>query len=387
MGQTTTSYQVFPQLAYGESLNPSQSTFMPLAELKQRDADITLLFLSFTGRYIAPVDDPWFSAHQLHLTNSPAALVRETYIRDKPVSTLGCTEQHQVCTSNRKCSPLLGFDQVQDFMSSSMSLTVRQNATADRIMRAVTASSMREVVEGLAVSSTPMLAITETARESTTLSLGLPPYQWQVEANYWHSVAMAQLQRIFVEYGTGQIAAQTDYILPPQTDGEKWICDNLMIRGTAYQSFSVLALALIVGVGTLVILLSLNIENLASWIQTRMKKGLAGRESWDDHDMLGLQLWRKAFEPQPPSRSSSRTVVQKCRQNQSQMWQQPPSRNSSRTAVQTCYQDQKHRSNRINCNILQPSPAPTPDPSRLLHAVSIASYREGFMASSHGSWF
>ena len=115
-----------------------------------------------------------------------------------------------------------------------------------------------------------------------------------------------------MEYDTGQIAAQTDYILPPQADGDRWICDNLMIRGTAYQSFSVLALALIVGFGTLVIFLSLNIENLASWIQVRLNKGWAGRESWDDHDMLGLQLWRKAFEPQPPSRSSSRTVVQKC---------------------------------------------------------------------------
>jgi hypothetical protein len=267
-----------------------------------------------------------------------------------------------------------------------MDLTARQNVTVDRIMKAVTASSMREVVEGLAVSSTPMLAIYETASESTTLSLGLPPNQWQTEANYWHSVAMAQLQRIFVEYGTGQIAAQTDYILLPQTDSERWICDNLMIRGTAFQSFSVLALALIVGVGTLVILLSLNIENLASWIQARMKKVWPGRESWDDHDMLGLQLWRKAFEPQQPSRSSSRTVVQKDHQNQSQKWQQPPSRNSSRTAVQTCYQAQNHQSNQIDRNNLQPSAAPTPDPSCLLHAVSIASYREGFMAGSQGSW-
>ena len=386
-GQTTTSYQVFPQLAYGESPNPSQSTFVPLAALKQKDADVTLLFLSFTGRYIAPVDDPWFSAHQLHLANSPAIIARETYIRDRPVSTLGCTEQHQVCTSNGKCSPLLGFDQVQNFISSNIPLTVRQNVTLDRILRAVTASSMREVVESLAVSSTPMLAITATASESSTLSLWLPPYQWQVEANYWHSVAMAQFQRIFVEYGTGQIAAQTDYLLPPQTDAERWICENLMIRGTTYQSFSVLALALIVGVGTLVILLSLNIENLASWIRTRMKKSWAGRESWDDYDMLGLQQWRKAFESQPQSRNSSRTVVQKCHQNHSQKWQQPPSQNSSRTAVQTCYQDQTHRSNRIDYNILQPSPAPTPDPTRLLHAVSAASYREGFMAGGQGAWF
>jgi hypothetical protein len=269
----------------------------------------------------------------------------------------------------------LGFDQVQDFISSTMNLTAAQNVTNDRIMRAVTASSMREVVEGLAVGSTPMLAMNSTTSESTTLSLGLPPYQWQLEANYWHSVAMAQLQRTFVEYGTGQIAAQTTYILPPQTAAERWLCENLMIRGTAYQSFSVLALALIAGFGSLVIVVSLNIENLARYIQTRLKRGAAGREMWDDHDMLGRQLWRKAFEqqqqpppPPPPSRSSSRTIVQTCYQNQKQKWQQPQSRNSSRTAVQRCYPGQRHES------------------SRLLHAVSVTSYREGFMAASKGSW-
>lgn len=381
-GQTTTPYQVFSQIAYAESPNPSTSTFVPLSKFKQSHADLILLFLSFTGQYAAQVDDPWFSAHRLKLANNHSPLARQTYGRDKPISTIGCTEEHQVCLSKEKCTPLLGFDQVQDFISSNMNLTVAQNVTNDRIMRAVTASSMREIVEGLAVSSTPMLAISSTASESTALSLELPPYQWQLELNYWHSVAMAQLQRTFVEYGTGQIAAQTAYILPPQTAGDRWICENLMIRETAYQSFSVLALALIAGFGSLVIVVSLNIENLASYIQTRLNRGTAGREMWDDHDMLRPQLWRKAFEQQPLSRNSSRTVVQPYHQNQKQKWPQLQSRNSSGTAVQTCYQDQKQESSQIDCKPLPPDPIP----SRLLHAVSVASYREGFMAASKGSW-
>lgn len=380
--QTTTPYQVFPQIAYAKSSNPSESTFVPLPQFKQSYADLILLFLSFTGRYVAQVDDPWFSAHQLKLTTSRSPLARQTYGRDRPISTMGCTEEHQVCLNNGKCTPLLGFDQVQDFISSKMNLTVAQNVTTDRIMRAVTASSMREVVEGLAVSSTPMLAINSTGSELTTLSLGLPPYQWQLEAEYWHSVAMAQLQRIFVEYGTGQIAAQTAYILPPQTAGERWICENLMIRGTAYQSFSVLALALMASFGLLVIVVSLNIENLASYIQKQLNRGTAGRELWDDHDMLGLQLWRKAFEQQPLSRNSSRTVVQACHENQKQKRQQLQPWNSSHTAVRTCYQDQRQKSSQIDCKPLPPAPIP----SRLLHAVSVASYREGFTAASKGSW-
>jgi hypothetical protein len=359
-GQTTTPYQVFPQIAFGPSAIPDKSTFAPIPEIQQRDADISLLFLSYTGRYAGPVDDPWFSAHRLHLANSHAAIARTTYTRDRPVSTLGCTEQHQICTNAGECTPLLGFNQVQAFMDAQFKFTANQAVTLNRIMNAVTRSSMKEVVAGLAVSSMPMLAINATASESTTLSLALPPNQWQLEAEYWHSVAMAQLQRKFVEFGTGQMAAQTAYIVPPATASERWICDNLMIRGTAYQSFSVLTIALIVGFGSLVIVVSLNIESMASCIQTRLGRGLAARESWDDHDMLGLKLWEgRRFEQQLPSKSGS-SCYRSPQQTPVQKYGKRP-----RPTVE---------------------PTPTPDPGRILHAVSVASYQEGFMAGSKGSW-
>jgi hypothetical protein len=361
-GQTTTPYQVFPQIAFGQSTTSNKSSFAPIHEIQQSDADITLLFLSFTGRYAEPVDDPWFSAHRLHLADSRTAIARTTYARDRPVSTLGCTEQHQVCTNAGECTPLLGFNQVQAFMDAKFNFTANQNVTLNRIMNAVQRSTMREVVAGLAVGSTPLLAINATASASTTLSLGLPPNQWQLEAEYWHSVAMSQLQRKFVEYGTGQMAAQTAYIVPPTTASERWICDNLMIRGTAYQSFSVLAIALIVGFGSLVIVVSLNIESMASCIQTRLGKGLAARKSWDDHDMLGLKFWEKRkFEQQLPSKNGSSC----CRSPQQTHVQKYGERPRPRPTVE---------------------PTPTPDPGRILHAVSIASYQEGFIAGSKGSW-
>jgi hypothetical protein len=358
-GQTTTPYQVFSQIAFGQSSVADKSTFAPILEIKQSSADITLLFLSFTGRYAEPVDDPWFSAHRVHLANSHAAIARTTYTRDRPVGTLGCTEQHQVCTSRGECTPLLGFNQVQDFMDAKFNFTANQNVTLKRIMDAVVRSTMSEVVAALALSSTPLLAINVTASESSTLSLGLRPYQWQLEAGYWHSVAMSQLQRKLVEYGTGQMAAQTAYIVPPTTASERWICDNLMIRGTAYQSFSVLAIALIVGFGSLVIVVSLNVENMASCIQRRLGRGLEGRESWDDHDMLGLKLWegRRFEQQQQPSKSGS-----------------------------SCYKSRQSKPAQKYGERPRVEPMPTPDPGRILHAVSVASYQEGFIAGSKGSW-
>jgi hypothetical protein len=146
-------------------------------------------------------------------------------------------------------------------------------------MRAVTVSSMRQVIEGLKISNAPMLAINLlTAIEYSTLSLVLPPNQRELEAEYWASIAMAQLQRTIVEYGTGQIAANTKYILPPVTDGDRRFCQNLMIQGTAFQSFSVLALTVVLVVGTLIIVLSLSIEALASYFLEAAGQGIRRNE-------------------------------------------------------------------------------------------------------------
>ena len=259
---------------------------MRIHELKQSQANLTLLFLSFTGRYVAPIDDPWFSAYQLRVVNSRAALARSAYTRDRPISTLGCTEQHQICTNDGICTPLLGFDQVQNFVDSNFNLRPpHQSVTLDRVMRAVADSVLSQIVQGLAVCSMPMLAMNSRATAITTLSLPLPSYHWQLEMGYWHSVAMARLQRKFVQYGTGKFAVQTAYILPPTSDSERWICENIVIRGTVFQSFSVLALALAVVFGSLIVLVSLYIESLGSYVQKQLNKGCAGREIGDDHDM------------------------------------------------------------------------------------------------------
>ena len=118
---------------------------------------------------------------------------------------------------SRQLHAIVGFDQVQDFIDSNFNLTEKESAILDRTLRAATDSSINQVVEGLSVSMNSLLALSATATETTTLSQFLPPNQWELEATYWHSVAMAQLQRKFVEYGTGQVLGLTTDIIAPTT--------------------------------------------------------------------------------------------------------------------------------------------------------------------------
>jgi hypothetical protein len=103
-----------------------------------------------------------------------------------------------------------------------------------------------------------------------------------------------------VEYATGQIAASPRYLLPPQSDSEKWLCQNMMMQSAAYQSFSVMALVLIAVFGMIFILISLTIETSVGWVQRRFNRSAHGREMWEDHHMLGLQAWRDKFRKDNP---------------------------------------------------------------------------------------
>ena len=308
--QVEMPYQVSAQRAYagGSSL----SDFSPLAGLELDSADLTLLFLSFIGGYTEQINDPWFSALHSHEVNETSPLYQTQFQRDRAISTVGCTEQHQFCTSNGSCTPFLGiaqmaeleFDETSPFISS---LNPQQATAFDRVLQAAEASILGAIVASLALTNTPLQALSEVASGTQVLSLHLPDDQWQRELGYWQSIAMAHLQRTVIEFGTGQIAAKPQYLIfPPPEDTDKWFCKNLMILSTVYQSFSVLALALIISSGTLVILVSLFIEDTAAWAQKRARKGVFKRESWDCDDMLRLHRASRAYmpPPQPPPKDA-----------------------------------------------------------------------------------
>ena len=97
--------------------------------------------------------------------------------------------------------------------------------------------SIAQVVQSLAQTSTPLLAVNEIAVGAHVLSLHLPNNQWQLELNYWHSIAMAQFQRTIIQWATGQIAPEPQFLLQPQTEPDTWFCKNLAV---AFNSLPVL---------------------------------------------------------------------------------------------------------------------------------------------------
>ena len=297
-------YLVNVQWRYANADDLGLNGFIPTAGLDSDSADLSVLMMSYVGDYLDEVNDPWYSAHRRHHANTTDPLARTKYAPDTLISPMGCVDQHRYCTTST-CTPYMGAVQAQSPEAFVATLTPRQNVTLNRIWNAAASSFIGPVVSALNTGAIPVLAALQTILGPHALAIGLPDYQWQLEVNYWYTVSMALFQQQFTEYATGQISPDVKYFLPPESEAAAWWCKNLMIPSTEFQSFSVLTLILILVFGTLIILSSLMIEQLASWAQKRSgsTRSLARRESWDNDDMLVLQdransasLWK----PLPP---------------------------------------------------------------------------------------
>ncbi|KAK5940744.1 hypothetical protein PMZ80_007161 [Knufia obscura] len=300
----------------------SENDFEPISALAQQYADLNLIFMTFTGTYLGSVRDLWFSAQKERYFDNKIPMLQKRYERDDAISTLGCTEQHQFCTSNNKtCTGFLAFQQVQDVVHFNAALTPNQNATFDRIMRAVADSLLFHIVQNLGATSTPLLASNGSmfGKSGAVVSQVLPDDQWKLELRYWHSVAMAQLQQSVVSWATGAIAAKPQGIqalLKPTEPQDVWFCKNMVVPSFSYQSFSVVSIILVVTSGAFITTVSLTVEQLAALLQKLLRLDEPdSRKHWEYDDLLELQHNKATARwgpPAPPKDDGYRPGCHRC---------------------------------------------------------------------------
>jgi hypothetical protein len=296
---TINPYQVNARYAAAGDTHDITSNFIPIPELARADADITLVFLSFSQMYEAAVYDPWFSATKTGLYPARNNKVNATvFRRDRPLTTVGCTEQHQICTAGNSssssspghCTPMLGWLQLAYDANGveTLNFTSHQYTTYRRVFQAAIESIFPYVLQNLAQRDPPLLARRQI---QGIVGLGLPDNQWQLETEYWHSIAMAHLQRAVVAYGTGEFAANTAYINVSTEPSDQWLCRNLIINGSSYQSFSLFALTFIFVIGLLVVVAGATIEELVAWLQRKLGRGISRQKEWTANGLLEMQSW------------------------------------------------------------------------------------------------
>lgn len=285
-------YQLAVQVAYGPA-QPAYSTsdFHPIPEfrMQQQNADLNLLFLSFTGEYVEAVDDPWFSAHVEHRYSTGAAFSRKRFARDQPISTMACLERHSLCTDHGVCTPLLGFDQFQNDADFATELTPRQRVLLDRMLWAIDWSRLQWIVRLLPKTTMPLSVTARgvAGNSGAMVSQTVSADQWKAEVEFWHAIAMAQFQRLILQWATGQVFAPRapgiEPLLPATNPSDAWFCNTLVIYSPTHRSFSVLALILVVSLGTLIMVTSGFLERLSALIRKHFTTSDSSKSWSRDH--------------------------------------------------------------------------------------------------------
>ena len=275
----------------------SAKVWTPIPALNRTDADLSIFFVSPNSIiYDAPVLDPLFTATTAESIGPINGQNVTSYTPDRFVYALSCIDQVQFCNpTTDACTPLEAPSSITgDVLETSLlGLNAAQLNTAVHIDLAVLPLNTFEIVNSRGANS---LRASETVVEDR--NIGLPPTQWMIEVSTWFGISMAKLQQSIVQFATGPdfIPDGTSLILTaPQNKWQQHICNNQKIRSTSGTiSFSVLGIAIILIVGTIIIMTNLILDTLTGFVRKHL--------GWKDYKRLQwildekLQLQRLAYE-------------------------------------------------------------------------------------------
>lgn len=217
------------------------------------------------------------------------------YAPDYDVSVMACLDQHQFCNpSTQKCTPLTG-SYVLGYTSDELhglGLNRAQYATAQLIN-----AFIKDLTTYVSVHTRGANALraSDTVHDNY-FQIGLPNNQWMTEVSAWYGISMAKLQQKIVQYATGPPYVPEGYNVTrlPVREGDT-LCNNQLIRSTTGTlSFSVLGVAIILFVGTILIIMSLILDTVAQFIRKKAKRNEYKSLQWIVDEKLQLQ--RLAYE-------------------------------------------------------------------------------------------
>lgn len=239
--------------------NQTASDFVPIADFHRDDADVTLISIFSKAKYTDVVDDPLYNAHNNSWKIGTNSKNFSTPTTD--LSVLGCTEQYQFCNSaNSKCTNLTGlYAALHTVESGDLQLSPQQAATFRIVWKAGWSMVLQWATTIL--DNSLLLAQDFIFTMKSTTSSPLPDDQWIQEAHNLHNLSLAVLQRRINEFASPENfdirpgLNSLKQINTPTDPHELEICQHQKVRSNAHVSVSVLGMCIILGVGSILILL------------------------------------------------------------------------------------------------------------------------------------
>ena len=290
------------------TLNESQLTksnkWHPIAPLLRTDADVTMMYLSAPEiRFATPVNDPWITATKpaSEIHNIDTKKTFSAYVQNEPLGVLACAMQMQYCNPNlpagQNCEPLRG---VKDPRATAAVKKVFPDQTQFDVLKWANnlwigqAYLINSMVGFIGSSSLLMRYGNSFGYQGP-----LPDNQWQLESEHWVKGLLASLQDAFVTVANGFPEKLEIFRQEPAANASvAWnMCKNQKVVSTAFSSFNVLGISLILILGSFIIVTDMALEPAVAWWQRRgfatrrLKDQFYGEREAGNHPLYSVLEW------------------------------------------------------------------------------------------------
>ncbi|TQV90938.1 hypothetical protein IF1G_10459 [Cordyceps javanica] len=269
----------------------STSSFTPVQELWQKDADLSIIFLN--NQLIAikgtdgPCSDPFFSA-----TNKTMPLYKDYYQADRPITAVGCTDQYafgnprngQWTQPSSASSDWIG-------ITSDWNLSPGQKAALLSLQWSIfTSGGIEGVILGLGVDA---LLAKKSPGMFSDFQNPIPNDQWKKEVGYWFEIGLAKLQFGLIAIAVGppnpalpdlQNALHT--LTVGQEDLERTICTRQKVYSPDHKNYNAAGFIFLLVIGGIV-------GCVLPWLKHRLLRWLSRKEDlalrWNSLSTLQMQ--------------------------------------------------------------------------------------------------
>ena len=179
---------------------------------------------------------------------------------------MSCIDQFQIQNPSSNQATELTSSIKALIQAGYIGLNARQIATVARLSLSSYDILLFNSVNGLSAA-----ALDAPNSAYTYLSPGLPDNQWQIEASGWFNASLATLQSLVLSFVSKDMSGTERFanVTPPSEVPElNDMCNNQIIKNIgAYQTLSVLGIAVVAVIGTLIIVISWVVEPIVNGIR------------------------------------------------------------------------------------------------------------------------
>ncbi|KAF2004638.1 hypothetical protein P154DRAFT_484672 [Amniculicola lignicola CBS 123094] len=284
------TYNVQTQTSY--DTNTTASDFFPVSDFSVPNADVTIISLTNRALYTGTSSDMFFRAEEQSTENSAL------YTASDDMTFLGCTEQYQFCTrtgdpENDKCTALSGLYGVQKAIEKGdLGLNPRQTAVYKLLWKSAWAMVLQWAFQ--LQGKNLLLANDWVFTARSQMSSALPSDQWETEAFNLHNLGLAVFQRRVNEYARPEDfqikpgLSSHQQINSPTDPNMQELCGIQKILSSDHYNVSVLGMAIILAVGSLLILMDWFIVQQIFWFRSITHHRMAKKMDWTSLGMLRL---------------------------------------------------------------------------------------------------